>query len=215
MLAAACLVGGCLGSTSPPGSVSDAKSNSDNSNSTNSAPTISGSPHLAVITGESYSFRPSASDADGDTLTFAIQNKPRWATFDSLTGQLSGQTFLGDTGVYDNVGISVSDGKVNSSLNNFSITVTEAALGSMTLSWTAPTENTDGSPLVDLAGFNIYFGKSQGDYSNRITIGNSSISTYLVENLLPDTYYVVATSFNSNGVESQFSNTATKTVAAN
>ena len=84
----------------------------------------------------------------------------------------------------------------------------------MTLSWVAPTENSDGTPLTDLAGYNIYFGLSQGDHSNRVHINNPSISTYMVENLLPDTYYVVATSFNSLNVESTYSNVAVKTVTS-
>jgi len=85
----------------------------------------------------------------------------------------------------------------------------------MTLSWTPPTQNSDGSVLTDLAGYNIYFGSSQGNYPNRVGIDNQSISTYVIENLLPDTYYVVATSLNSQGVESTYSNVAVKTVASN
>jgi len=65
---------------------------------------------------------------------------------------------------------------------------------------------------MDLAGYNIYFGLSQGNYSYKVHIDNPSISTYMVDNLLPNTYYVVATSFNSLGVESTYSNVAVKTV---
>jgi len=68
---------------------------------------------------------------------------------------------------------------------------------------------------MDLAGYNIYFGLSQGNHSNRIYIDNPSISTYMVENLLPNTYYVVATAVNSLGVESTYSNVAVKTVTLN
>ena len=45
----------------------------------NRAPTISGSPRTSITAGTFYSFRPTASDLDGDTLTFSIQNKPTWA----------------------------------------------------------------------------------------------------------------------------------------
>lgn len=206
------MLGGCLKETAPPSVVGGSASGSNEASTSNNAPVIFGSPDLAIVTGDEYSFSPSVSDADGDALTFSIQNMPRWATFDRSTGRLSGQTQLGDTGVYEDIRISVSDGNATASLKSFSVTVTDMALGSMTLNWNAPTQNTDGSPLTDLAGFNIYFGKSQNNFSNRIRIDNPSISTYLVENLLPDTYYVVATSFNSIGVESQFSNTAIKTV---
>ena len=204
-------MGGCLSSTEPGGP--DVVVGTGDSG-TNNAPTISGAPATAIMIGNMYSFSPSTSDADGDTLTFSIQNLPRWATFDPSTGRVSGQALLGDEGVYDQIKIMVTDGSANTSLPNFSITVTSAALGSMTLSWTAPTLNTDGTPLMDLAGYKIYFGMSQGNYPNSIRIDNPSISTYLVENLLPDTYYVVATSFNALGIESTYSNVAVKSVAS-
>ncbi len=94
----------------------------------------------------------------------------------------------------------------------FSITVNVVAMGSVTLSWTPPAENTDGSALIDLAGYNIYWGMTPGSYPNSVRIDNGSVSTYVVENLVPGTYEFVATSFNSAGVESSFSNSAIKVV---
>src|SRR5688500_17785692 len=57
--------------------------------STNKAPTISGAAIASVTANTPYSFSPAANDADGDPLTFQIQNKPAWATFSTVTGQLS------------------------------------------------------------------------------------------------------------------------------
>ena len=205
-------ISGCLESASQDDTAATATAKTGN---TNNAPTISGSPDPAILAGDVYSFAPSASDADNDTLTFSIANLPRWATFDSATGRLSGQALLGDIGVYDNIRISVSDSDSTASLPEFSITVTQSALGTMTLSWTPPTENTDGTALRDLAGYKLYFGVSQNSYTNQVRIDNPSISTYVVENLLPDTYYIVATSFNTAGDESAYSNVAVKTVTAN
>src|SRR4030095_3632239 len=56
----------------------------------NRAPSISGSPPTAVVAGNVYSSRPTASDPDGDTLVFAIDGRPSWASFDTQTGRLSG-----------------------------------------------------------------------------------------------------------------------------
>ena len=56
----------------------------------NTAPVISGTPPTAVAVGESYYYKPNASDANGDSLRFSIQNKPRWATFETKTGVLRG-----------------------------------------------------------------------------------------------------------------------------
>ena len=178
----------------------------------NNPPTISGSPPDAVMTGDTYSFTPTASDSDGDTLTFSVENLPSWASFDTSTGEISGQPALGDVGVFSGVVVSVSDGNAKTSLPSYSITVSQAALGSVTVSWTPPTENTDGSALTNLSGYRIYYGPSEGNYPNKIDINTAGIASYVVENLLPDTYYIVATSVNSAGVESAFSNMTIKTV---
>ena len=178
----------------------------------NTPPSIAGSPGRAVMIGDTYSFTPTASDSDGDSLTFRVNNLPAWASFNATTGAVTGQPTLADVGLFRNVTISVSDGQDNTALPSFDITVTQGALGSMSLSWTPPQTNTDGTSLVDLAGYNIYYGESAGNYPNRIRIDNPSVSTYVVDNLSPQTYYVVATSFNSVGVESAYSNMAVKVV---
>jgi hypothetical protein len=89
----------------------------------NTAPVISGVPGTTAVTGKAYSFRPSASDADGNALRFSIRNKPVWASFDSLTGRLYGTPAASHVGTYANVSIGVSDGIVTRRLPVFSITV--------------------------------------------------------------------------------------------
>ena len=91
---------------------------------TNTPPKITGTPATSVRAGSAYSFQPAASDADGNTLTFAIANKPSWGTFSSSTGQLSGTPATANVGSYANITISVSDGKVSVSLPSFTISVT-------------------------------------------------------------------------------------------
>jgi hypothetical protein len=82
----------------------------------------------------------------------------------------------------------------------------------VTLSWTPPTQNEDGTALTDLAGYWIYWGTSPGSYPDSVKIDNPGLSTYVVDNLVPGTYEFVATSFNASGVESVYSNPATKVV---
>lgn len=178
----------------------------------NSAPQISGTPVTAVNVGQNYSFTPVATDADGDALSFTIQNGPGWAQFDSATGTLSGTPGAGIAGTYTNIVITVSDGSLSASLPAFSITVNQLAMGSATLTWTAPTQNTDGSPLVDLAGYRIRYGTSPGNYSSTESIDNPGITTYVINNLAPGTWYFVTSSVNSAGVESTNSNEASKTI---
>ena len=200
-------LGGCLSSGG-----SSTNASAPGPGPSNSAPSISGSPANAVMIGSRYAFIPTTNDPDNDPLTFSIANQPLWASFDTSTGTLSGTPLLGDVGMYDQITITASDGKDSASLPGFSITVSENALGAMTVSWTAPTSNSDGSTLTDLAGFKIYYGTEQGNYTSIVDVNNPSISSYMIENLLPDTYYVVSTSVNTSGVESIYSNETVRTV---
>ena len=85
-------------------------------------------------------------------------------------------------------------------------------MGSATLSWTAPTRNDDGSPLTDLAGYKFSWGKAPNVYPNSVTINNPGITICVIDDLAPGTYYFVAIAFNAAGVESGFSNVASKTI---
>ena len=178
----------------------------------NTPPVISGRAPAAATIGQEYLFVPSATDADGDTLTFFIDNAPAWAAFDPATGELRGMPMLGQSAVYDNITISVSDGELTVSLPAFAITVAQVGTGSVTLSWTPPSLNEDGTPLIDLAAYKIYYGLSEGNYPNEIRIDNPGITTYVVDNLTPNTYFFVSTSINSIEMESVFSNVASKIV---
>lgn len=178
----------------------------------NSAPTISGTPATVAVVGVSWSFLPNASDVDGNVLTFSVVNLPDWAVFETSTGRMTGAPRLGDSAVYEDIVISVSDGDLTASLPAFDINVSQVANGSATLSWTAPTLNSDGTPLTDLASYRIYYGFSEGNYPNEINVPNPGITSYVVENLPPATYYFVTTSVNSSGIESAFSNVAMTSV---
>jgi sporulation protein YlmC with PRC-barrel domain len=178
----------------------------------NGAPVISGTPPTQILSGSPYSFTPTASDPDGNTLTFSISDRPSWATFNGATGGLSGTPTAADVGTYSNIVIRVSDGQVTTSLAAFGITVTAVATGSVTLLWTPPTRNTDGSPLTNLAGYKVYWGPTQGNYTNSTTLNNSGLTSYVIDQLTPGTWHFVATALNSQGVESSFSNPASTTI---
>lgn len=93
-----------------------------------------------------------------------------------------------------------------------SVSERQYGLGSATLSWTPPTQNLDGSPLTDLAGYKIYYGNKPGNYDSSIHVDNPGLTIYVVEYLTPNTYYFVLTAINSSGVESRFSNEVSKLV---
>jgi hypothetical protein len=75
-----------------------------------------------------------------------------------------------------------------------------------------PTQNEDGSALTNLAGYKVHWGTSSGSYTNNVTINNSGITTYVVENLVPGTYYFALSAFTNAGLTSDFSNEARNTI---
>ena len=59
---------------------------------TNNPPQISGTPTSVATAGMVYSFTPSASDPDGDSLSYTASGLPAWLGLDAITGTLSGMT---------------------------------------------------------------------------------------------------------------------------
>lgn len=82
--------------------------------------------------------------------------------------------------------------------------------GFVTLTWDSPTTNADGTPLEDLAGYKIYYGISEGNYTASIDAGN--VTTYTVSNLSSGTYYFAVTAYDISGNESGYSNEANKVI---
>lgn len=176
-------------------------------------PTISGDPLAAIVYGRTYTFVPAASDPERKQLTFNIVNKPDWAGFDPLSGTLEGTPQASDVGAYDGIKISASDGLYMVSLSSFSVDVLATAPGSITVNWLPPTERADGTPLTNLAGYNLRWGTALGHYPNLAKIPNAGVATYVIDELAPGTYYLVATAYDHNGVESDYSNVAIATIS--
>jgi hypothetical protein len=145
-------------------------------------------------------------------LTFAIAGRPAWATFNASTGRLSGRPTLNDVGTSPRVAISVTDGEATAALVSFTINVVGTATGSASLVWVPPTENEDGTPLLDLAGYKVYWGTAESSYPNSVTLMNPGITRYVVEELTPAEWHFVMTSVNSRGIESEYSNVAIEEV---
>jgi hypothetical protein len=70
------------------------------------------------------------------------------------------------------------------------------------LVWFAPSERTDGTPLTDLAGFNVYYGTDYDRLHQRIWIANPSAITWTVEGLKPARWFFAITAVDSQGRES-------------
>jgi hypothetical protein len=181
----------------------------------NRTPMVSGTPATSVSTGANYSFTPAATDADGDALVWSISGKPADAVFSPATGSL---TWTPDQpGTWSNIRITVTDSKGSSaSLAPFSIEVLAVApSGSASLSWTSPSQYTDGSllPASDLSGFAIYSGTSTNAL-HRVAEVDGRTTSFVVGNLGAGTHYFAVTAIASSGAESAFSSIGQKTISA-
>jgi len=175
-------------------------------------PTISGTPLTSVVAGNAYSFTPATTDPSGAALTFNVKNAPSWVTFNSATGELSGTPTAADVNTYTNISIGVSDGTTSVSLPAFQIAVTQIANGSATLAWAAPTENTNGTPLANLAGYQIYYGTSATAMTQTVKIANPGIVTYVISNLSPATWYFSVKAYTGANMQSSASVMVSKTI---
>ncbi|HUL47819.1 MAG TPA: putative Ig domain-containing protein [Steroidobacteraceae bacterium] len=179
-------------------------------------PTISGTPPTQVTAGQAYSFTPSASGPSGTTLSFSVQNLPSWATFSIASGNVSGTPSSANVGSFSNIVISVSDGQMSAALPAFNIQVNAAqggSSGSATLSWVAPTTNTNGTPLTDLAGFIVKYGTSPSALNQSVTVPSATATGYTVQNLAAGTWYFTVIVYTTEGAESAPSDVASKTVS--
>jgi hypothetical protein len=182
--------------------------------------TISGTPATSVTVGTNYSFTPTASDTDGGALKFSIANAPAWAKFNATTGQLSGSPTATQTGTTMNVAISVADGTATAALPAFSITVTNTAGstaptgGSATVSWVAPTQNSNGTALTNLQGYVVYYGNSASTLTQEqsVQVPDPTALNFTISGLSSGTWYFAVASYTTSGEQSSLSTVSSKTI---
>jgi hypothetical protein len=100
------------------------------------------------------------------------------------------------------VQIIVSDGKASASMD-LSINVIAPTVGSATLEWKQPAVYADGTPLYNLAGYVIRYGRNAGALDQSIKIPNPGTTMYVVEQLDEGTWYFSLSAVNGAGVESR------------
>lgn len=165
---------------------------------TNAAPVITGAAATSVVQGEFYLFTPTASDMEGDALTFSVQNLPAWTKFDANTGSILGVPMLADLGLYQNIVISVSDGQSTSSLSAITIDVTELLVSG------------EPSPvLTGIAGYTVYVGTAPDNLPDAIQLDIVNSMDVQSNNTLSinNTYYLYIVPRDVNGNSMVLSNT--------
>jgi hypothetical protein len=178
--------------------------------------TLQGVPPTTATVGTDYSFRPTVSQS-GAVITFTATGLPAWLDLDTSTGALSGMPSAKDVGTTGHIAITVSNGGSSASITPFTIRVNSApsgssSTGSVKLSWMAPTENTDGTPITNLAGYHIYYGAGSGEMTATVTVAGAAATTYTIAGLAAGTYYFSVRAYNSEGVDSDQSNVTNETI---
>jgi hypothetical protein len=113
-------------------------------------PSISGSPPTTATAGQAYSFTPTASAPQNLSVRFSITNKPRWAGFNTTTGELSGTPASNNVRTFSGIVISAHDRYGSASLPAFSITVSGGG------SATSPPPVISGSPPGSVTAGSAY-----------------------------------------------------------
>jgi hypothetical protein len=181
----------------------------------NQAPTISGDATATAQVGALYEYQPAASDPDGDRLTFSATNLPPWATFDTSTGKIRGTPAATDLGEYEGITITVADAARQAATQPFSITVVAAPngpTGVAELQWEKPPSKCDGSPLDDLAGYRIVYGRNAEDLDHSIFLSDPSTTSYAFSTLSEGIWYFAVIAVNANGLEGPPSTAAMKSI---
>jgi hypothetical protein len=85
---------------------------------------------------------------------------------------------------------------------------------SVTLSWSPPTQNSDGSSLTNLAGYTLHYGTTSEDYTGSIEITSPTATSYTVSdsNFPAGTYYFAISAYNAEQVSSSLSGEVTVTI---
>ena len=193
---------------------------------------LQGVPPATATAGSAYVFQPAATQS-GAAVVFSIVNKPAWAYFSIVTGGLAGIPLLSDLGTTRSVTITVSNGKSRATIGPFDVTVALPAAapapppgsppvgqpapspggsgGSAALAWQAPTQNMDGTPLTDLAGYHIDYGTSADTLTLRIAVPGAASTAYVINGLARGTtYFFAVTAFDTRGIDSRASNLVSK-----
>lgn len=98
-----------------------------------------------------------------------------------------------------------------SASTNYTLTCSWSS-GSANVTWTAPTTNTNGSTITNLAKFKVLYGTSSSSLSNSATVDDVTRRSATISSLTPGTWYFAVRAVNTSGTESANSNVTTKAV---
>jgi hypothetical protein len=209
--------------TSPAGDVAEIPNNAP--------PTVVVAAVEDAQVGAAFDYQPVARDPESDTVQFAANNLPPWASLDSRSGHISGTPGPTDEGVYELISITVADAMHKVVTAPFSITVNpalepapepeleaelepavELGTGVASLQWEMPPSKVSGEPLDDLAGYRILYGRSSSDLDRSVLITDPAVTSYQFSTLTSGVWYFAVVAVNASGLEGPPTTFATKSI---
>jgi len=153
-----------------------------------------------------YAFYMSPSPSPGAAsggLRFSATNLPAWAML-SPSGVVYGTPGSEDIGLYDQISLVASEGDRFALIGPFSITVRNPeAARRVTVSWTPPRANADGTALEDLTGFRLEYAKLGRPFKTAFRARSAATNRVVLDFLEPGDYLFRVFSVAASGVESE------------
>jgi hypothetical protein len=166
---------------------------------------ISGTPSPTAQVGHVWTFQPTIHSPDGESYELTVENIPPWMSILPNPWELSGEPLPEDADTHwAHIVVKASDGRTIARLPAFHINVIaqDAATGTAFLRWLPPAARANGSPIGKLGGYRVLYGQISGSYSRVIAIDNPGITSYLIEDLGPGTWYFALVAVTSDGLAS-------------
>jgi hypothetical protein len=101
---------------------------------------------------------------------------------------------------------SSSESSSSSSSSQSSSSSSSAGTGNVSLQWTEPKTNTNGTALTDLEGYTIQYGTSASHLTEAVNIDSPATTSYIVQDLAVGTWYFAISAYASDGTQSSLSN---------
>jgi hypothetical protein len=92
------------------------------------------------------------------------------------------------------------------------VTGATATTGNAVVNWVPPTQNTNGSPLTDLAGIKIYYGTSSSNLSQMVQVSSTGATATTIPNLTSGVWYFGGVSYTTGGTQSAMSSVVSATI---
>ncbi len=90
--------------------------------------------------------------------------------------------------------------------------MTASTNGTASLSWNAPTSNTDGTPVTALTGYHVYYGNTQGSMTQSVAVNGAATTSYEITGLTSGTWYFSVAADATDGTQSAPSDIGSKTI---